>query len=111
MDKKGSMVQYGIKYRSVDDNPARALVMILIKILKASKESGVVMSLNHTPCFSRSWPWSWYIALVDIGKIKKGNEVRGYLEDWHTLVRILKNDIHAEPITEQASECWITCEN
>ena len=72
--------------------------------------SGVNMSLNHTPYFSRSEPWSWYIALVDIHKIKKGDEVRGYLVDWHTSVRILKNDIHAEPITEPDNECWIPCE-
>lgn len=38
MDKEGRMAQYGIKYMSDDDDPARALVMTLIKILKSTEE-------------------------------------------------------------------------
>jgi len=38
MDKEGRMAQYGTKYWSDDDNPARALVMTLIKILESTKE-------------------------------------------------------------------------
>lgn len=63
--------------------------------------------LNSEPYFSRGEHWSWYIALVDIHKIKAGERVRGYLHTWHTHVRILKNDIHKEPKTEPANECWI----
>jgi hypothetical protein len=39
MDEEGRMAQYGTKYWSDDDDPARALVMTLIKILESTKKS------------------------------------------------------------------------
>lgn len=47
MDKEGRMARYGIKYMSDDDDPARALVMTLIKILKSTEEYSMAVSLQR----------------------------------------------------------------